>query len=238
MRVMAVSPINKRSGKVELSRYCKLAEQSKCDIIVFPSSFLPYYKNSTAFYEQQNIETLPGKVPDNLMVIVGVNEKAGEKLYKTTVSFTSTGIKHIHRKMNLEQHYIDKGFSSGSGEDFQFYYDTLGIKINPLECFETLFSENWKGADLVTGSVGFGMLAKTDNYDCDYFDQWLNVIKTHCLLHNCYAVLSCNAQYRDIMTVAVNKSGEVVAMARDHGYFVVDLDKDDFQRHKTPYLQQ
>jgi len=236
LTVMSITPSNEKSGKKELKYYCEIAGRNEVDIVLFPSSFLPYYKNSSAFYTQTNIESLVDVIPNDLLVIVGVNEAHKDSFYKSTVSFTSEKILNVHKKVDIEQHYLDKGFSKGDGSGFQFVWKN--VKINPLECFEILFSKNWDGADIVTGSIGFGMMAKTNEYNCDYFDQWLNIVKANCLVFNCYAILSCNGQHRDFMTVAVNSSGELIGMARTTGYFLIDIDLKDFRRDKTPYQQE
>jgi len=243
VKIMSVSPENKHSGKKEMKKYFLIAQQCNVDILLFPSSFLPFYKNSSSFYHSENIEKLPDSIsgialPNNsTKIIVGINEidEKGRK-YKTVVTFDKTKIIYKRRKRDIEKHYFEKGYFVGD-DHIQFSAD--GIKINTLECFEILFSHNWEGdPHLITASVGFGMYAKTDHYDCDYFDQWLNIVKGNCIRYNCYAILSCNAQYRDMMTVAINSSGEVIGLARTAGFFIIDIDLNDFRKNKTPYLQE
>jgi predicted amidohydrolase len=236
VKVMAVSPPNMKSGKIELQKYLVLASLASVDLVVFPSSYLPYYRNSTAFYSQSDIAAIPRIVPAGIVLIIGVNEATPEnEYYKSVVACNGQSVLNIHRKVNIEEHYIQKGFSRGKGGDLSITVG--GLTINTLECFETLFEENWQGAELITGSVGFGMMARTDNYDCDYFDQWLTMIKASCLRNKCFAILSCNAQHRDIMTVGVNSSGELIGLARTAGFFVIDIDLDDVRIDKQPFLQ-
>jgi len=236
MRVMSISTLNGKSGKKELIDYLRIAEVAGARLVVFPSSYLPYYKNASAFYHRQDINALPTVIPKNITIVAGVNfiEDDG-KQYKTVVTCDSTGIKNLHNKVNIESHYIKKGFSAGEGHDMSVIVD--GVTINTLECFETLFEANWPGAQLITGSVGFGMFAKTENYNCDYFEQWLTMVKASCLRNTCWALLSCNAQHKDFMTVCVNSCGELVALARVPGFFIVDIDFNDVRRDKQPLLQ-
>ena len=224
MRLMAVSPKNTRSGKQELKEYCVIASNCKVDVIVFPSTFLPYYRNSGAFYKQADILALPQSLPfgSDLLVIVGVNEQATDgKRYKSVVTFNAHCVLNVHRKKNLEEHYLQKGFSVGHGGDNIVWTDRL--TINTLECFELLFEENWESCGLVTGSVGFGMKATTQNYACNYFEQWLDIVRMYCLKYNCPALIACNGQHEDFMTVAIDNNGKTVGMARRHGFFIIDM---------------
>jgi predicted amidohydrolase len=238
MRIMSVTPINKVSGIKELVYYYKIAEQMRVNILLFPSSFLPFYKNSGAFYNEQNIMDLPYKLfgDGSVKVVTGINEQQGNKLYKTVIVFNSKEVLYRRRKVDLEPHYIEKGYSAGDGGDQQFVIN--GVRTNILECYEVLFQKNWEGnPKLLLGSIGFGMKAVTKNYNCDYFDQWLNQLKAHCLYNNCYAVMSSNGQHKDYMTVAINNSGEVEALSKVHGFFCIDVDLEAFDVRKQPYLQ-
>jgi len=234
--VMSVTPKNNKSGKKEMKYFLEISSIVGVDIVVFPSSFLPYYKNSNAFYTESDIMKLPDIVVGNNLVVVGVNEitDSGE-LYKAVICFDGDGIVHRHRKKDIEEHYIKKGFCVGDGSDMNFIYND--ISMSALECFELLFCDNYNRSELVFGSIGFGMLANTENYDCDYFDQWLNIIKANALRNNCFVVTSCNGQHSDYMTVCVNRNGDVVAMSREHGFFVVEIDLDCYRKCKQPFMQ-
>lgn len=241
MKIMSVTPNNNKSGSKEMKEYCLLAEQVEADIILFPSSFLPYYKNQSAFYKEEDTSSLPNKlsqiINSNLVVIVGVNAKTTKgKLHKQVVSFNKIKILHSHLKRDLEKHYLEKGFSPGNGKDLSFVYNQ--IRINTLECYEVLFDKNYKNADIITGSIGFGMKAKTKHYDCDYFDQWLTIVKANCLHNCCFAILSCNGQHEDPMTVAINREGETIGMAKAPGYFVINFNPNKFRKNKNPFTQE
>ena len=241
MKIMSVTPNNNKSGSKEMKKYCLLAEQAEVDVVLFPSSFLPYYKNQSAFYTEQDTAKLPDKlsqiIKSNLIIIVGINAKmVTSKLHKQVVSFNRKKILHSHLKRDLEKHYIEKGFIPGKGMDLSFVYNK--IKINTLECYEVLFDKNYKNANIITGSIGFGMRAKTKHYDCDYFDQWLTIIKANCLCNRCYAVLSCNGQHEDSMTVAINQEGEIIGMARKPGHFTIEINPKKFRKNKNPFAQE
>ena len=49
IKVMAVSPPNKLSGSKELRKFSEIAVVNSADLVLLPSSYLPYYLNSSAF---------------------------------------------------------------------------------------------------------------------------------------------------------------------------------------------
>lgn len=239
IKVMTVTPNNQQSGKKELKKYCSLALEAGVEMLVFPSSFLPYYKNTNAFYVQKDIEQLSKELSPNILVIVGVNEKTleGDK-YKSVIGIMDGKI-FIHRKRFLENHYIQKGFEPGKQPLCPFVYKNFRIQM--LECYECLFPELWvnpkDSVDIVTVSIGFGMKAHTKNYNCDYFEKWLKIIQTGCIRNNCYCILSCNGQHEDFMTVVINDKGTMIGCARNHGYVVIDVERDSTKPINNPYFQ-
>jgi len=240
MRIMTTSPDETKPGRIILEKYAKIASLQNVDVLLLPSSFLPYYKNTNHFYVNSRILNLPTSIKDcpNLLVITGVNEESGYENtahFKTVVAFNSSKIINIHRKVDLEQHYIEKGFFCGSGDDFSFTYNDCIFRT--LECYESLFDKNYGPCDISFVSIGFGMQAKTDNYNCDYFDEWLTILRTMAIRHQCWIVTSCNAVHKDIMTVIISRNGEVVGMAKNKGILIQDIDLNEFKQWKQPYEQ-
>ena len=240
LRVMSTTPENNKSGKHELKHYYDLATTHNADILLLPSSFMPYYKNSSAYYTKQDIDNLPSLLKDdNTLVVVGVNEREDNNtnFYKAVVAFKQSGILLHRRKKDLENHYIEKGFIPGD-EDSKMHIEYNGLKINILECYESMFAKNWYGnPDVVLVSIGFGMKAKTQNYDCDYFTQWMTILQSFCIQMKCACITSCNGQHEDFMTIACTHSGEVIAMAKSTGLFIVDIPL-VYRKEKDPYEQK
>lgn len=240
MRIMTTSPNETKPGRIILEKYVKIALELEVEVLLFPSSFLPYYKNTNHFYNVSRITKLPTSIPKDskLLIITGVNEEdesTGAK-YKTVVAFDSNKIINIHRKIDLERHYIEKGFSPGSGGDFSFVYGELGLRT--LECYESLFEHNYsQDDDIVLVSIGFGMKAKTANYDCDYFDEWLTILRGMAIKNKCWIVTSCNAVHNDIMTVIISRNGKICGMAQNKGILIQDIPLPDFDGRKSPYEQ-
>ena len=226
MRFMLTAPENAKSGSKEIIKYITIAVLAKANVVLFPSSYLPYYKNSAAFYTDKDLQKLPGLVAGtNVNVITGVNFIDYKKQRrKTVITFNESGIINLRHKIDLENHYIDKGYISGN-DDFKPSVIN-GINICTLECYEVLFIKNWKER-IVTASVGFGMKAITDNYNCDYFNEWLTIVKSNCILTKSWCFLSCNTQHKDFMTAAINPEGELIALVKQLGFCVVDID-DEF----------
>jgi len=240
MRIMTTSPDETKPGRIILEKYAKIAIDLKVDVLLLPSSFLPYYKNTNHFYNASRIKNLPTSIPTDskLLIVVGVNEEkesTGDK-YKTVVSFNSKEIVNIHRKVDLEKHYIEKGFSPGTGADFSFTYSD--VRFRTLECYESLFEKNYSQDDkVVLVSIGFGMKAKTDNYDCDYFDEWLTILRAMAIKNECWIITSCNAVHKDIMTVIISRNGQICGMARNKGILIQDINIFDFDWRKQPYAE-
>lgn len=249
MRIATATTLSKRSGRDELLDLTKAARAAGARLLVLPSSFLPFYGNPQAFYDRTRLESLAVQIdnesqgvhPDKLRVVVGVNEEDGPNHYKSVAMLHQGKVRDWHRKFVLESHYIEKGFKPGLGPPHLFVGDDgVDPRIVMMECFEVIQPGAWgwaAGADIVTASVGFGMKAKTANYECDYWDQWISIVKAQCLIHRTWCILSCNGKHEQAMTAVVSPGGQVVASLHNVGMLVCDIDLHAFHKLTNPYAQ-
>lgn len=251
LRVAAVTTFSKRRGSKELELWYRIAFEAAVDVLVLPSSFLPHYGTPSAFYTKDEVTSLSQRLYDinrglkrypQPTVIVGVNEISGDLKFKSVAVLRAGEVVFWHRKHVLENHYIQKGYTRGPHAPICFTQrDQEAIHVCPMECFEVLQPALWpRGVGLVTASIGFGMKAKTANYECDYWDQWLSVVRANCLLHSCYAVLSCNGKHDDAMTAVITPGGEVQASLRSAGILITDINYEFTAKDRlhNPYRQE
>ena len=87
----------------------------------------------------------------NAVVVSGINEREGDRLYNASVMVDASGIIAKYRKIHLFMNEKDI-FQKGEGD--LPVVDIDGCKIGMLICFDYLFPEIWrmtamKGADII-----------------------------------------------------------------------------------------
>ncbi len=244
MRVAAVSANPHRSGRREVARYTSTFRDLGVDLAVFPSRILPAYVNPGATYTREHIETRACKLsPGKTTVIAGVDEavvvKARERRYLAVAAMRQGRVVGWHRKRRLEDHHKSTYSCGPDNQPGSVVVIEGGVKLQMLECWECLHGELWRGdVDIVTVSIGFGMDAKTDHYECDYWDQWAVLVSGACLRQGVWAVLACHDAHLDQMTAVISPEGKVVGCARSGGVLVMDIEATaKARREKNPLAQ-
>lgn len=77
----------------------------------------------------------------NCLVVSGMNERAGDRLYNSSVLLGKKGLIGRYRKTHLFMN--EKDFFSPGDEGFPVF-EVNGIKIGMLICFDYLFPEAWR----------------------------------------------------------------------------------------------
>ncbi len=217
-----------------------LAEQKLPDLLVLPELCNSGY-NFSGPEQARELAEDPQNSPfldflagycrrDNCYIITGLNERAGEKLYNTSILLGPEGILGKYRKLHLflnEKDYFTPG-------DLGLPVFVIGdIKIGMLICFDWIFPEAWrvlalKGADIIchpSNLVLPGMAQKG--------------IAVHAMINRYYVILANrmgsegNLTFTGLSTI-VDPTGAVLtqATAEEECCQVVEIDPER-ARHKN-----
>lgn len=114
-------------------------------------------------------------------VVTGINEKAGNKIFNSSLLIDETGIKGKYRKIHLFWNEKDF-FHPGDGKPE--VYDVKGAKVGMLICFDWMFPEIWrflalKGAEIICDPSNLVLLGKAQK-----------AIPVHAMINRIYVALA------------------------------------------------
>jgi len=138
-----------------------LEKADRADLIVLPelaNSGYNFRTRDEAFQNAENPETslFTAMIHDfckakKCAVVAGFNERAGDKIFNSSLLIDETGIIGTYRKIHL--FWNEKDFFT-PGDRQPEVYDVKGAKVGMLICFDWMFPEIWrflalKGAEII-----------------------------------------------------------------------------------------
>lgn len=195
---------SKNLNKAE--RMIRQAAKKGAQIVCLPELF-----NSLYFPQEETSRPIAEKIPgptiaalsrvtrESKVVLVGgsIYEKAGKKMYNTSVVFDDDGtILGKYRKVHIpndqsfyEQHYFDPG------KEYRVFETKYG-KIGVLICFDQWYPEparvlRLKGADIIFYPTAIGWVKGIEPVEGDWREAWEGVQRGHAI-SNSVAVAAVN----------------------------------------------
>lgn len=189
--ILQFSPAFCNQEKTIISLKPLLEKAGEADLIVLPelaNSGYNFRTTDEAFQNAENPETSPftAMIHDfckekKCAVVTGINEKAGNKIFNSSLLIDETGIKGKYRKIHLFWNEKDF-FHPGDGKPE--VYDVKGAKVGMLICFDWMFPEIWrflalKGAEIICDPSNLVLLGKAQK-----------AIPVHAMINRIYVALA------------------------------------------------
>jgi predicted amidohydrolase len=138
-----------REGNYRRIEYAlEQAARDKADIACFPESILFGWQNPSAY---EHAEPIPGADSDrfcalakkyDVMIAVGLDEKAGDRLYDACILVDRKGKLLLHhRKCNILADLMDPPYLRGDPDDIKVVETEFG-RIGMVICADTFIDEN------------------------------------------------------------------------------------------------
>ncbi|MFZ5340548.1 MAG: nitrilase-related carbon-nitrogen hydrolase [Candidatus Micrarchaeota archaeon] len=193
---------------------------------LFASKYFAQYKKTnerakyTAEYTdnfERIIDALAKAARDNNIILVGgsVCEKAGERIYNTSIIFDQNGnIIGKYRKVHIpyDECYWEKDYFA-PGEEFKVFKTNYG-NIGVLICYDQWFPEAARisalmKADIIFYPTAIGTIKGIKQTEGNWKSAWENVMRGHCIANGIFAC-------------AVNRIGKEDRITFWGGSFVCD----------------
>lgn len=174
--------------KANLSKVQHLFKNVKSDLFVLPELFNSgyYFKDrvETALFAEDIPSGRTSRFLINLahkkdcFIVAGLVEKAGPKIYNSSILVSPSGYLATYRKIHLfdlEKEWFDPG-------DLPFFVTDIGLcKIGMMICFDWIFPESMRSLTL----AGADIICHPTNLVMSYCQ---NAMTTRCIENNVFAI--------------------------------------------------
>ncbi len=224
-------------------------------IICLPELFTTKYFAQHRGKAEQFSESIRGRTAEalseaarkNKVVLVGgsIYEKAGGRLYNTSMVFDNTGrMLGKYRKIHIphDEMYWEKDYFEGGDSGFKVF-DTPYGKVGVLICYDQWFPEAARvnalmGAEIVFYPTAIGIVDGIEQAEGSWQDAWENVMRGHAIANGMFvcAVNRCGREEKISFwggSFVCDAFGKTLGRAgNDEEVLVVDADLDLGRRVK------